>query len=246
MIQSFLKGFSYLFKGFQFLLRHKNLWKGALLPIVISIIFFITSFFSLIHYLNIFEPKISKLIAQYLIDWAFISYILYTIVWIISFILAFFITLLFSTLITSPFNDWLSEKTEIFKSGKSVSFPFSWRGILKNTVFTVTSEYKKIIFFVSIELMLILLHFIPVIGSLLYFIISPLVVFLFLSFEYMDYSMGRQKLDLHQKWRWIFSNFSLCLGFGCAISAFLFVPLTFFIIIPSAVIGATLLYVEHT
>ncbi|MBI2027329.1 MAG: EI24 domain-containing protein [Deltaproteobacteria bacterium] len=240
MIHSFATGFSYLFKGARFLFKQKSLWKVALLPIVINIAFLVLCFFSLWPWVLQFISRQPTFIST----WEFMNYIVSATAWILTLILAFLLTLFFGSLIASPFNDWLSEKTEKIATGSVISFTFSWKDFIKNMTFILVEEFRKISLIIVIQVGLILLHLLPLMGSTLYFILNPLVTIIFIAFEYVDYSMGRRHLSLSQKCRWIQSHFSLCLGFGCATFVLFFIPLINFTIIPVAVVGATLLYVE--
>ena len=81
----------------------------------------------------------------------------------------------------------------------------------------------------------------PLIGPLLWFLFSAWI----LALEYLDYPMGNQGLGAREIRRRLRGRPVLSLGFGAATLGLTMIPLVNFIAMPSAVAGATALWVKE-
>jgi CysZ protein len=101
-------------------------------------------------------------------------------------------------------------------------------------------------FFYSLFLVipLLLLSWIPGLNLL-----APALWLLFtswtLALDYHDYPMGNHQLDFKQQRNRLRQHRGLALGFGGATMLATMIPIVNFLVIPAAVAGATVLYLEN-
>ena len=98
-------------------------------------------------------------------------------------------------LIAAPFNDLLSERTEEILSGALRDEPFSFSAFWRDSRQTLGVEARKMALFVLGMLLLLLLNLIPVVGTLLYALLSVLLTLFFLAVEYTGFVLSRHRFD---------------------------------------------------
>lgn len=117
-------GAHYLLSGF-YLITRPGLKRFVLVPLIINILLFVAMFFIAQHFIALFNGWI----AGYLPTWLqWLSWI----IWLL-FIVSFFLILIFTfvtlaNLFAAPFNSILSEKVELYLTGRALES----RGLLEN------------------------------------------------------------------------------------------------------------------
>jgi CysZ protein len=173
--------------------------------------------------------------------WVILSYFLWTAAILMTMVLVFFGFTVSGAIISSPFNDILSEKTEELITGISNDESFSIRVFLVDALHTVLDESKKIIIFVVLMALLLPLNLVPG-GTLPYSILSVLLTVFFLVVEYTGYVFSRKHLTFRDQRRFILARKFLMLGFGTGVMGVLAIPFLQFFCIPLGVVGATQLW----
>jgi len=236
-ISNFSRGFFSPFHAARFILDHRRLIKYLLIPFTINLIVF-----SLVIYLGLdfFNSFVSQHIPQgeawY---WFLLNFLLWIIAILLTAVLVFFTFAVIGSLVASPFNDILSEKTEAILTGRQVEEPFKLSAFLQDARRTLFDETRKILLFVLFMALLLLLNLIPVIGSLLYPVLSAGLTIFFLIVEYTGYTFTRKHLSFKDQRRYISKNKSLLFGFGTGLLLVLAIPLLQFLCIPLGVVGGT-------
>jgi len=233
----FSGGFTYPFSSFRFIRSHPVLYKFIIMPLLINL----SVFSSVIYYgFNFFQNAILARIPQgdawY---WFLLNYFLVALGILLTLVLVFFSFAVVGSLIASPFNDILSERTELLLRGEISEEPFSWALFIKDAARTLTTESKKISLFILGMLLLLLLNLIPGIGSMLYSVLSFLWTVFFLIVEYNGYVFSRKRLTFAEQRRVILDRFSMMFGFGVGVFCILAIPFLQFLSIPLGVVGAT-------
>ena len=143
-------------------------------------------------------------------------------------------------LIASPFNGLLSEALETQMTGQSLPEESLAATISR----TLARELRKLAYFFPRYLLLLVISFIPVIN-----VASPVLWFLFgawvLTLQYLDYAMdnnGHSFAELHQALR---KQPLTVLGFGFIVAIGFMIPIVNMLVMPAAVCGATLYWVEQ-
>jgi len=143
-------------------------------------------------------------------------------------------------LIASPFNGLLSEALETQVTGQ----PLPQESLAATITRTLGRELRKLAYFIPRYLLLLVISFIPVIN-----LASPVLWFVFgawvLTLQYLDYAMdnnGHSFADLHQALR---KQPLTTLGFGFVVAIGFMIPVLNMLVMPAAVCGATLYWVEQ-
>ncbi len=241
-VSGFGRGFSYPFRAVGFFRRHPSLLRYVAIPFLINLIIF-----SAVVYFGLGW-----------FDWALEHYapgsevwyglILYYLAWVVALLLTtvivFFTFTLIGNLIASPFNEFLSERTELLVRGESPEQGMGLAMILSEAKYAVGYELKKMAFFVACMIILLSLNFLPLVGTLVYTVFAPLLTLFFLGVEYMAFVTMRKHYSFSQLRRYLFRRPLLMGGFSCSVFVLLAIPFVQFFCIPLAVVGATLLWCD--
>ena len=232
----FSKGFFCPFNSVGFIRRHRCLYKFVLLPFLINIITFIlVVYFGFGFFQEAVMARLPQGDAWY---WLILHYFLVMAAVVVILVLVFFTFTVVGSLIASPFNDLLSERTEKMLTGIEDSKPFSWRQFWQDAWRTLNNEGKKIAVFLVGMLVLLLLHLLPVFGTALYSVLSVCWAACFLVLEYNGYVFDRKRLRFAEQRRIIFRHAALMSGFGLGMFCVLAIPFLQFFCIPLGVVGA--------
>lgn len=239
-MNDFIKGFSYAFSGFSWILRPK-IRRFVYIPLIINVVLFSLAIGLLAKFA---EGWVGSWIGQKTDWWGIFQWAYDLIVPILTFVIyatllfvAYFLFSSVANLIAAPFNALLSKAVERRLSEETINY--SEMPLAKEIWITVQSEIVKLIRFAVLAGLILLLLFIPVLN-----VVFPLVWFIFmayaLSIQYVDYPMAnhghfyakqRQVLKKHRMQR---------LGFGTAANILLLIPVLNFVAMPVCVCGATL------
>ena len=241
-ISNFTRGFLHPFRAAKFLKNHPPLLKYIIIPFILNVVLLSGAVYL---GLNFFDSIVVNYIPQgeawY---WAILTYFLWTGAVLVTMVLVFFCFTVTGSLVGSPFNDLLSERTEELLTGILNEEPFIFKVFLKDAARTMMAESKKIIIFIVLMIMLLFLNLLPG-GTLLYSFLSILLTVFFLAIEYTGYIFYRKHLTFTDQRRFIFSHKFLMLGFGIGVMAVLTIPFFQFFCIPLGVVGATRLYHDY-
>jgi CysZ protein len=238
-VANFSQGFLYPFRAGKFIKGQPVLLKYIIVPFLINVVVLsLAVYWGLSFFNSIVVHYIPQGDAWY---WMILSYFLWTVAVLMTMVLVFFGFTVTGAIISSPFNDILSEKTEELLTGMHNEEPFVFKVFLKDAMHTVTDESKKILVFVVLMVFLLPLNLIPG-GALPYSILSVLLTVFFLAVEYTGYVFYRKHMTFKDQRHFIFSQKFLMLGFGTGVMGVLAVPFLQFFCIPLGVVGATQLW----
>ncbi len=165
---------------------------------------------------------------------------------VIIILLAFIIMILYSIaggIITAPFLDLLSEKTERCAGISREDTGFSLSELLRDVYRALMNTIKLLLIILIIDFLLLMLLIIPG-GSFLYTAAGFLTSVFFYGFQFYDYPLERLKLSFSKKlrvcWKWRRS----VTGTGTAFFILSFIPIIGFIGFNLATVGASLTYTE--
>ena len=236
-------GFKFIKKGCVFLKQNKSLWVYAAIPFFINIILFFASIWFVAHYFpELFDWLISRASFLTLKGESFWYKLLIPVYWLIKTIL-FILFLIFSLItcfvigmiISGPFNDLLSEKTERLLCPDKQIEEISFLKVIPKTVIT---ELKKAIFFIGVPIFALLINLIPIIGTVFYIIIVNSFAVFDIGFAFIDYPMSRRNWSFKRRTSFAWKNkFAVC-GLGTVV----LIPLLPFIMNAPLVVGGTILF----
>jgi CysZ protein len=148
-----------------------------------------------------------------------------------------------ANIIAAPFNGILSEKVEQRLRGVTIT-DSGWKEILALIPRTVARELSKLFYYLPRLLFLMILTFIPVLGM-----VAPVLLFLFgcwmMAIQYCDYPMDNNRVSFRDMKDSLKQRRLTSVGFGGLISVGMMIPLLNLLIMPAAVVGATIFWVEE-
>ncbi len=233
-----LTGAACLLRGFRLICR-PGLRRFVIIPLTINTLLFTL----LLYYLgDAFNGLLTWLLPQWLLDW--LLWIVWPLFALAAICLLWFGFALLAALIAAPFNSLLALAVERELRGHGEEANSDWRGILKEVSRTLWSELRKLSYILLRALPLLLLFLVPGLN-----LAAPLLWFVFgawmFSLEYADYPMGNHGILFPEQRRKLAEQRLLSLGFGAGVALALLLPLVNFFVMPAAVAGATLMWVER-
>ncbi len=141
----------------------------------------------------------------------------------------------------APLQDPISEAAEE-ACGDFTAPPFSVGGLIKSTAFSLGHTLARICVLLAGHALLLLLHFIPGAGSLLWTVLGSLWTAVWMGAEYLAAPMARHYLPFAKVRAVLWQRPLLALGFGAAVYVILWIPLLNCFFVPMANVGGTLLY----
>jgi CysZ protein len=159
-------------------------------------------------------------------------------------LLVFYTFSLVANLIAAPFNGLLAEKVELHLTGKPLDEGGGIKKILATLVPALIDEVRKVLYALLWAIPFLILFFIPLVN-----VTAPALWFLYsawmLNLQYMDYPMGNHELKFREMRARLGKRRTLGLSFGAAALGLTMIPLINFIAMPSAVAGASAMWVRE-
>ncbi len=233
-------GMQYLLRGAK-LLNHKSLRLFVIIPLVVNIIIFGSLIGVTVNYVSDLMDSWLGRIPEWL---GFIEWILWPLIALtLSLITGYAFTAL-ALIISSPFNALLAEKAEELITGQSVDSLEGFSAALIAIPRSIIREISKLLYYIPMFVFVLILSFIPAIN-----IIAPFLWLLLgawmMSIQFLDYPMDNHQLsfaDVKEAAR--YRRLST-LGFGGGVALCASIPIVNFFVIPSAVVGATIMWCEE-
>ena len=238
--QSKASSLEYLREGFRVLL-HPELRSYVVIPLLINTLIFGGLFW---WSLNLIGDLISSAIHAQpeWLDW--LSWIMWPLAVFLVLIVAMYTFSTIANLLAAPFNGLLAEKAEALFTGTSPNSKETVWGACKQLPRIFMKELHKLGFQVKWLIALLILSFIPGLN-----IIAPLCWFSFSAWmtalEYCDYPMDNHAYSFPQVRKTVGTQRWSCFSFGALVTLGNMVPLLNLLMMPAAVCGATLLWVER-
>ena len=239
-MQDFIKGFKYLFSGFQ-LITKPGIRLYVLVPLFINSLLFAGGITYGAHLLGGF---IDWLVAQWpWIEW--LEWLVWPLFLILSLTIIFFCFSIIANLIAAPFNGFLAQAVESSITNITRHDDDTNLAALPGIIIAATkSEARKFLYFVVRAIPLLLLFLIPFIN-----VAAPVLWILFgawmLALEYIDYPLGNHGIDFPDQRKTLSNKRKLAFGFGFGVLMITLLPVINFVAMPVAVAGATKLVTEN-
>ena len=233
---SAITGIRCVLRGFS-LLREPDLRYFVLVPLLLNV-----GFFGALIYFG--ASQFSQFLNWLLPDWLdLLAWLLWPIFALAALVIGFYASSLVANLIAAPFNSWLAAAVEKRLSGADPTGGFRWRDAGPEALRALGSELRKTVYVLVRALPLLALFFVPGLQ-----IVAPALWLAFgawlLAVEYADYPMAHHGLDFPTQRKRLASKRFAAFGFGATVLLVMSIPLLNFVIIPAAVAGATVLWVE--
>lgn len=230
-------GAGYLLEGIGLIAR-PGLRRFVVVPLLVNILVFSAGIGAGVHWFEGFVAWMDSRVPSWLqwLDW-----VLWPLFVLLLLVLVFYGFSLLANLIAAPFNSLLAEQVERHLTGQPLDQEGGIKRMLKELVPILFDELKKVLYALALAIPFLLLLLVPVVGPILWFLYTAWI----LAVQYADYPMSNNGLRLREMRKRLKGRRLLSLSFGAATAGLAMVPLINFIAMPSAVAGATALWVRE-
>ncbi|MBU2517732.1 MAG: EI24 domain-containing protein [Proteobacteria bacterium] len=240
---TFVRAFGAPLRALGFLWGHKRLLPLAAAPFFLNLLLFVLAFWLSYAYLGDWVRGLLPGGEGWW--WAVLLYLLLVLVVLALLILQIYLFAVVGRMVSEPFLDLLTRRTEALAQGMPPGAPWSDGGLAREVLRALRQSLMRLLIYLGVMLPLLLLNFIPGLGGVAYAVLAWLVTAHFLALEFMDYPLDRRGLSLKEKSRYVRGMGLGWLGFGSAVLAMGLVPVVNFALLPLAAVGGTLLYLER-
>jgi CysZ protein len=238
-----ITGSAYLLRGIQYLPK-PGIRSFVIIPLLINLVLFGSAIYLLFSH---FSDWVQWLIDLWLPDWEWLNFIEYLLWPLLAFLVVIGVYYGFSLVanfVAAPFNGLLAEKVEQAVRGQVNTNQDSWKAIVKLIPAALARELAKLAYYLPRLLVLFVLSFVPLVN-----VFMPFVWFAFaawmMAIQYCDYPMDNNRVSFKQMRLLLSQRRWSALGFGSLVQLGMLIPLLNLILMPAAVIGATLFWVEQ-
>ena len=234
------RGARYLTRGAR-MLGHPSLRLFVIIPLAVNILIFGSLIGLGFSYLGDLINSWMAGIPEWL---GFITWIIWPLIILTVALIGGYLFTSVALLIASPFNALLAEKTEELVTGKPVDSLEGLGAALLALPRGILRELAKLLYYVPMAAFVLLLSFIPGLNA-----IAPVLWFLLgawmMSIQFVDYPMDNHQLSFADVKEAVRSRRLSSMGFGGTVALCAGIPVVNFIVVPAAVVGATLLWCEE-
>ena len=231
------RGASYLTRGAR-MLNHPSLRLFVIIPLLVNILIFgslITWGFSYIS--DAMDSMLSRIPS-----WLnFIRWILWPLIVITVSLATGFLFTTIALIIASPFNALLAEKAEELITGGPVDSLEGFGAAVLAIPKSILRELAKLVYYIPMALFAVLLSFIPGLGAIAWLILAAWMM----SIQFVDYPMDNHQLSFSDVKEAVRRRRLSSMGFGGLVALCASIPVINFVVVPAAVVGATLLWCEE-
>jgi len=242
-IKRLFRGGGYLMRGWRFVFsEHPTLVGYCAAPVIIAII----SISAVIALLSYYYSDLMGALWARPDTWYMITlwYVVMVFVFLLMLVLGYVAFFIMQTILSSPFNDILTERVEMLAIGKEPP-PFTFARFTKGIAVTLVHTVVKLSIYIFFMVPLILIGWIvPVVGPVVSSVGGFIVTAYFGAYDQMDFAMARREWSFGRKIRVVSKNLSLSFGFGSSMAGVLLFPILGILFIPLAAVGGTLLFCD--
>lgn len=233
-----ISGALYLMRGL-FLIGGKGIRRFVFIPLLINILLFSGAIYAAFANLDPLMALVANQLPGFL---SWLTWLIKPLLAVAVLLIVFFSFSMVANLIAAPFNGPLADAVERKLTGRESSGEGGDKSALvKDIAKSLYSELRKLLYFLIRIIPLLLLLFIPVVGTLLWILFSAWM----LAVEYAAYPMDNHKLLFPRQRKVLAERRMLSLGFGGAVSLAIMIPVVNFLVMPAAVAGATAMWVDQ-
>lgn len=235
-----LHGAGYVVRGAR-LLSHPALRAFVVVPLLVNMIIF----GSLIGWGYAWLSDTLEQVLATLPDWLqFLEWIIWPLVIIATSLVTGYLFTAVAIVIASPFNALLAEKAEELVTGQPVQGLEGFMGALASVPRGVFREVVKLLYYLPMALFVLLVSVIPAVNA-----VAPLLWLLLgawmMSIQFVDYPMDNHQRSFAEVKQAVRSRRLSSMGFGGLVALCTGIPVINFFVVPAAVVGATLLWVDE-
>lgn len=234
-----LTGSSYLRAGWRAMWQ-PGLRRFVVIPAVLNSLLLISLIGWAGHSFNTLLNQLMATMPEWL---SFLQWLLWPLFALLILLVLFFTFSILANLIGSPFYALLAEKLAQQRRGE-ISQPGNWQSWLWLIPHSIGRELAKLAYYLPRVLGLLLLSLLPGVNL----VITPLLLIFgvwMMAVQYLDYQADNDGVSLSEQLGWMRQRRTLMMSFGLPVYLGSLIPLLNVLIMPAAVAGSTLLWVEH-
>ena len=240
VLEEFAYGARCLFRGFTWLTR-PGVRRYVVLPLLINFLLFAAAVALGAHY---FGDWLDHWIGE-LPRWlAWFAELLWVVFALAAAVVLFYGFALVAAFVGAPFDIFLSMQVEAMLTGRR---PRTGRSLAGDIAVGLRGQWQRLLHLIwraiLVGILGLVLLFVPLLG-----VITPLLWFLFsawtLAIVYSDFPLSNRGADFAEQRRLFRQRRARLFGFGAAAALCTMVPFVNFVVMPTAVIGATLMWRE--
>lgn len=236
-----IRGAACVFRG-AVLVTRPGVRHYAYIPLIINVLVFAALIW-------VSGEAFDSLLDRYLagtegILWSLLRWVMWALFSAALVLVSFFTFTLAANLIGSPFNEALSAAVAGELARRPVESGQSWTALLAAFPAAIGQEIVKWLYFARWLLPALVLFVIPGVQVLAPFVWAWLAAW-FLALEYLEYPASNQNLDFAALRQRAKSHRGYLWGFGATVFALALIPGLNLILMPVAVAGATVLWVQY-
>ena len=233
-------GMGYLVEGAR-MLKHPTLRLFVIIPLTVNILIFGSLIGFGLSYLGGLMDSLLSGIPEWL---GFIEWILWPLIGLTLSLITGYVFTAVAVIIASPFNGLLAEKAEELVTGRPVAGMEGLGAALMMVPRGILREIYKLLYYLPMAAFVLLLSFIPglnVVAPVLWVLLGAWLM----SIQYVDYPMDNHQLSFADVKEAVRQRRLSSMGFGGMVALCSGIPIVNFFVVPSAVVGATLLWCKE-
>ena len=256
-----LAGFTYPFRAFTLILQTPKLWSYVLVPVGLNFIIGIGLYLSLLFpslagidvLVADLSVRFNAIIASFPAWLSFLGLLTVAFGWLLRVLLVSgllliigFLLVQFGVILGSPWYGKLSEQLELLQNGQlPAEAPMNLRNSFQDIQRAIAFELRKLQILLSIGIPLLLLNFIPGVGSILSSLGGVALGATIVCLDFLDAPLERRRRPFQEKLEIIWASLPASGSFGVVCLGLVSIPLLNLLAIPLCVTAGTLFFCDR-
>ncbi len=256
-----LAGFTYPFRAFTLIWQTPKLWSYVLVPVGLNFIIGIGLYLSLLFpslagidvLVADLSVRFNAIIASFPAWLSFLGVLTVAFGWLLRVLLVSgllliigFLLVQFGVILGSPWYGQLSEQLELLRNGQlPAEAPMNLRSSFRDIQRAIAFELRKLQILLSIGIPLLLLNFIPGVGSILSSLGGVALGATIVCLDFLDAPLERRRRPFQEKLEIIWASLPASGSFGVVCLGLVSIPLLNLLAIPLCVTAGTLFFCDR-
>lgn len=256
-----LAGFTYPFRAFTLIWQTPKLWSYVLVPVGLNFIIGLGLYLSLLFpslagidvLVADLSVRFNAIIASFPAWLSFLGVLTVAFGWLLRVLLVSgllliigFLLVQFGVILGSPWYGKLSEQLELLRNGQlPAEAPMNLRSSFQDIQRAIAFELRKLQILLSIGIPLLLLNFIPGIGSILSSLGGVALGATIVCLDFLDAPLERRRRPFQEKLEIIWASLPASGSFGVVCLGLVSIPLLNLLAIPLCVTAGTLFFCDR-
>jgi CysZ protein len=256
-----LAGFTYPFRAFTLIWQTPKLWSYVLVPVGLNFIIGIGLYLSLLFpslagidvLVADLSVRFNAIIASFPAWLSFLGVLTVAFGWLLRVLLVSgllliigFLLVQFGVILGSPWYGKLSEQLELLRNGQlPAEAPMNLHSSFRDIQRAIAFELRKLQILLSIGIPLLLLNFIPGVGSILSSLGGVALGATIVCLDFLDAPLERRRRPFQEKLEIIWASLPASGSFGVVCLGLVSIPLLNLLAIPLCVTAGTLFFCDR-